>query len=133
MFCETIGKTIWQYLSTDNDPLFESTMWQFVIGGLNIEALKSEPGKPWTHPFVERLIGSCRREYTDHIFFFNEVDLKRKLKKYQKYFNEGRVHYALDGKVPSQKTGDIEIKPAKISHYAWKSYCNDRFHVPIAA
>lgn len=81
MFCEITGKTIPKYLSTDNDPLFNSSMWQFVIGGLEIETLKSEPGRPWTHPFVERLIGSCRREFTDHIFFFTEIDPRAQTKK----------------------------------------------------
>ena len=133
MFCEITGKTIPKYLSTDNDPLFKSSMWQFVIGGLEIETLKSEPGRPWTHPFVERLIRSCRREFTDHIFFFTEIDLRRKLKKYQAYFNEGRVHYSLNGKVPSQKAGEIEINKAEISNYRWNSYCHGRFQVPAAA
>jgi len=133
MFCEICGKTLPKFLSTDNDPLFESAMWQLVVGGLGFETLKSEPGKPWTHPFCERLIGSCRREYTDHIFFFGEVDLKRKLQKYQEYFNEGRVHYSLGGNVPSQRAGDLEIGLADPSDYRWKSYCNGRFHVPIAA
>jgi len=133
MLLEITGKTIPKFLSTDTDPLFEAAMWQFVIGGLEIETLKSEPGKPWTHPFVERLIGSCRREYTDYVFFINEFDLRRKLKKYQEYFNDGRVHYGLSGNVPSQKAGDIEIRQADTTNYRWKSYCNGRFNVPIAA
>jgi len=133
MFLETMGETIPTFLSTDNDPLFKSTMWQFVIYGLELNPLKSEPRKPWTHPFVERLIGSCRREYTDNIFFFGEVDLRRKLKKYQEYFNKGRVHYGLSGNVPSQRVGDIAIKQAEVSNYRWKSYCNGRYKVPLAA
>jgi hypothetical protein len=76
---------------------------------------------------------NCPREFTDHTFFFTEIDLRRKLKKYQAYFNEGRVHYSLNGKVPSQKAGEIEIKKAEISNYRWNSYCHGRFQVPAAA
>lgn len=133
MFCEIAGEKVPKFLSTDNDPLFKSLMWQFIVDGLEIKTLKSQPGKPWTHPFVERLIGSCRREFTDHVFFFNEVDLKRKLENYQAYFNDGRVHYGLFGKVPMQKAGDIEIKQAEISNYRWRTYCSGRFQVPFAA
>ena len=61
------------------------------------------------------------------------ANLRRKLKKYQEYFNDGCVHYSLNGKVPSQKAGEIEIKKAEISNYRWNSYCHGRFQVPAAA
>jgi hypothetical protein len=88
---------------------------------------------PTSHPFIERLIGSCRREYMDHIFFFNEIDLMRKLNRYMEYYNKTRVHYSLGGKVPSQKAGDLKIKQTEISSYHQKSYCNGMFKVPVAA
>jgi putative transposase len=122
-----------KYLSTDNDPLFNSIIWKLLIKSLGIETLKSIPGKPTSHPFVERLIGSCRREYMDEVFFFNEVDLERKLDSYKKYFNHGRVHASLGGSIPLQKTGDLEIKQANLSNFGWKLFCNGLYKLPIAA
>jgi len=36
-----------------------------------------------SHPFVERLIGSVRRELLDQSFFWTAADLEKKLKAYQ--------------------------------------------------
>jgi hypothetical protein len=36
---------------------------------LEIEEIKSVPSAPVSHPFVERLIGTIRREYFDRVFF----------------------------------------------------------------
>jgi putative transposase len=43
-------------------------------------------------PFIERLIGTIRREYLDHIFFWNDRDLERKLATFLQYYNHKRVH-----------------------------------------
>jgi len=52
---------------------------------------------PISHPFVERLIGTIRREYLDRVFFWNAVDLARKLEAFRDYYNGQRVHRALAG------------------------------------
>ena len=44
-----------------------------------MEEIKTVPDIPWSHPFVERLIGTIRREFLDHIMFWISVDLERKL------------------------------------------------------
>jgi putative transposase len=126
-------KSLPKYLSTDNDPLFNSIIWNLLIKSLEIKSLKSIPGKPTSHPFVERLIGSCRREYMDKVFFFIEVDLARKLDFYKIYFNQGRVHASLGGNIPLHKSGDLEIKKANLSNYDWKSFCNGLYKLPFAA
>jgi hypothetical protein len=40
-----------------------------------------------SHPFVERLIGTIRREYRDHVFFWNDRNLERKLVDFANYYN----------------------------------------------
>ena len=65
--------------STDNDPLFKSFLWKFVLKCCEIDEVKSVPHQPWTHPFVERLIRSIRNEYMDKVFFWNIVDLRKSL------------------------------------------------------
>jgi transposase InsO family protein len=77
------GKVPPRYLSTDNDPLFEYHRWQANLRILEIDRIRSIPFTPVSHPFVERLIGTIRRELLDHTLFWNAVDLQRKLEAFQ--------------------------------------------------
>jgi transposase InsO family protein len=56
-------------ISTDSDPLFQYHRWKANLRVLEIEEVKSLPYVPMSHPFVERLIGSVRRELLDQTFF----------------------------------------------------------------
>ena len=58
---------------------------------------------PWQNPFVERVIGSIRRECTDHIIAVGERHLSRVLQKYAAYYNEARTHLSLDRNSPSPR------------------------------
>ena len=120
-------------ISTDNDPLFTSHRWLANLRILDAEEVKTVPYVPRSHPFVERLIGSIRREFLDHVFFWNERDLERRLRGYQRYFNEDRAHASLDGKTPLEKTGYLRSRPAPLSNYAWKNHCGGMFQLPPAA
>ena len=51
--------------------------------------------------FVERLIGTARREFLDHFFFWNVADLQPKLDAFQHYYNTQRVHTSLDSRPPT--------------------------------
>ena len=52
-----------RHLSTDHDPLFEAHQWTANLRILEIDAIKTVPHVPRSHPFVERLIGTTRREF----------------------------------------------------------------------
>jgi hypothetical protein len=67
------------YLSSDHDPLFNYQRWRANLRVLDIEEIKSVPYAPMSHPFIERLIGTIRRELLDQIFFWNQSDLQAKL------------------------------------------------------
>jgi len=54
-----------RYLSSDNDPLFRYQRRQANLRSLEIQEIKSVPYVPLSHPFVERLIGTIRREFLD--------------------------------------------------------------------
>ena len=88
---------------------------------------------PWSHPFVERLIGTVRRELLDRTFFWNDVDLERKLAAYQQYFNSSRIHQGIDGQRPSVKYSDAESVTTNADHLQWRRHCNGLFVVPEAA
>ena len=133
MLCEVFPETLPKYLSTDNDPLFKSAAWSMLMYAFQLEELKSTPRKPWTHPFVERVIGSTRREYLNQTFFWTKLDLERKLSEYQKYFNEGRVHSGICGKFPAELAGEKKPAVADLDNFGWESFCNGRFKTPVAA
>jgi hypothetical protein len=94
-----------KYLSTDHDPPFRFHRWLANLRVLEIEPIKSVPYAPVSDPFVERLIGTIRREYLDRVFFWSAVDLVRKLGEFRNYYNAHRVHRALDGTTPMQRVG----------------------------
>src|SRR5438034_11717828 len=54
------------------------------------------PGSPWQNGYVERLIGTIRRECLDHMIVFGEAHLRRTLGKYAAYYNESRIHRSLE-------------------------------------
>jgi putative transposase len=68
--CATVGQSKPKYLSTDHDPLFRFHRWLANLRVLEVEEMKSVPCAPLSHPFVERLIGTIRREYFDQVFIF---------------------------------------------------------------
>ena len=117
-------------ISTDNDPLFQYHRWKANLRVLEIEEVKSLPYVPMSHPFVERLIGSVRRELIDQTFFWTATDLKNKLRGYQCYYNEHRCHSGRDGTTPV----DSELKEViDIRDYRWKRHCRGVFQLPVAA
>jgi len=136
MFNEIISrKGLPKYLSSDNDPLFRFYRWKSNLRILDIEEIKTIPETPISHPFVERLIGSVRREYLDHVFFLNKYDLQKKLDHFQEYYNETRAHSSLEMKTPKEiaSENNIEKKVASLDNYQWSSRCNGLYKLPMAA
>ena len=71
-----------KYLSSDNDPLFLFHCWQANLRILEIDEIKTVPYVPLSHPFIERLIGTIRRELLDQVLYRNASNLKQKLMNY---------------------------------------------------
>ena len=63
------GQPLPKRLSSDHDPLFRFHRWRANLRILDIEEIKSVPFVPRSHPFIERLIGTLRREHLDQTFF----------------------------------------------------------------
>ena len=59
----------------NHDPLFEVHRSTANLRILEIDEIKTVPHVPLSHPFVERLIGTVRREFLDHVLFWNAVIL----------------------------------------------------------
>ena len=80
-----------KHLSSDNDPLFLYHQWQANLRILGVDEIKTVPYTPLSHPFIERIIGTIRREFLDHILFWNATDLEKKLTDFQAYYNQHRA------------------------------------------
>ena len=134
MFNKAISKQgIPHYLSSDNDPLFQYHQWQANLRILEITEIKTVPYVPLSHPFVERLIGTIRREYLDHIFFWNAADLERKLNAFQGYYNNHRVHSSLSSNTPVESSGKPHLANANLHEFSWQSHCRGLFQLPVSA
>ena len=120
-------------LSTDHDPLFQFHRWQANLRILDVEMVQTVPQVPWSHPFIERLIATLRREYLDRLFFWTANDLERKLGLFKNYYNAARVHQGLYGDTPGEKAGDPTPQAANLENYRWQSHCHGLFELPIAA
>ena len=122
-----------KHVSTDHDPLFRFHRWLANLRVLEIDEIKTVPYAPVSHPFVERLIGTVRREYLDQVVFWNAADLARKLAAFAVYYNAHRVHRSLDGTTPAQLAGAPSPAAAAFNGYAWRQHCRGLFQTPIAA
>jgi len=89
-----------KYLSSDHDPLYKFHQWQANLRILEVTEIKTVPYVPLSHPFVERLIGTIRREYLDHTLFWTSADLENKLLDFKTYYNHHRTHHAREGRTP---------------------------------
>lgn len=112
-----------KYLSSDNDPLFQYHHRQANLRILEIQQIRSLPYAPLSHHFVERLIGTIRREFVDQMLFWDATDLAQKLEGFRRYYNAHRVHTALDDSTPAEISGRSIIRLADLSQFQWKSHC----------
>lgn len=88
------------------------------------------PYVPMSHPFVERLIGTIRRECLDRTLFWTAADLERKLLDFQHYYDGYRTHAGLDGRTPEPP---VSQQFANLRSYRWRQHCRGLYQTPIAA
>jgi transposase InsO family protein len=128
----TRGHTSPTYLSSDHDRLYRFHQWQANLRILDVEEIKTVPYAPLSHPFVERLIGTIRRECLDRTLFWTAADLEMKLFEFQRYYNCHRTHAGLDGRTP-EPSPDAGCLRASVRAYRWQSHCRGLYQTPIAA
>ena len=88
-----------RFLICDHDSIYGQDFRER-IRHLGIEEVVIAYRSPWQNPYVERLIGSIRRECLDHVIVFNEAHLLRILTEYFAYYHEARSHLSLDRNAP---------------------------------
>jgi putative transposase len=87
------------YLIRDRDGVYGKP-FRHRLEGMGIEEVLTAPLSPWQKPFVERLIGSIRRECLNHVLVLGEQHLRRILTLYFAYYHRARTHLALDKDAP---------------------------------
>ena len=130
MFQQAIRRqSLPKYLSSDHDPLYRFHQWQANLRVLEVREIKTVPYVPLSHPFIERLIGTIRRECLDRTLFWTTADLEAKLTEFQHYYNKHRAHAGLDGRLPDSNGP----APINIASYRWQKHCRGLYQTPIAA
>ena len=91
-----------KYLLRDHDSIY-GLHFQRCAQALGLEEVRIAPRSPWQSPYVERLIGSVRRECLDHVIVLNQAHLHRLLKTYFAYYHRSRTHLGLDKDAPEPR------------------------------
>jgi putative transposase len=90
------------YLLRDRDAVYGG-VFSRRAQALGIREVKTAPRSPWQNPYVERLIGTLRRECLDHMVVLNETHLCRLLRDYLFYYHSARTHLSLDKDAPEPR------------------------------
>ncbi len=100
-----------RHLHRDRDSIYGRKLKR-KLTVIDIEEVISARKLPWQNPYVERVIGSIRRECTDHIIALGERHLLGTLLRYQAYHNQARCHMCLHGNAPEPRS--IENGPGEV-------------------
>jgi len=92
-----------RFLLRDRDAIF-GAVFRRRMRNMGIEEVVAARRSPWQNPYAERVIGSIRRECTDHFIVLGENHLRRILLSYQIYYNESRTHLSLARNSPFPRT-----------------------------
>ena len=87
-----------RYLLHDRDTVFADV--STTIAAMNIQEVRTAPRSPWQNAYVERVIGSIRRECLDHVIAVSAAGLQRVLTEYSAYYMRSRTHLALEKDAP---------------------------------
>ena len=102
------------YLIRDNDGSY-GQIFKGRLRSMGIRDRPISPRSPWQNAYVERLIGTLRRDCLDHVLIFGERHLRRVLTAYSIYYNETRTHLGLSKDTPlpraTQRFGTITAVP----------------------
>jgi putative transposase len=103
------NETAPRYLLRDWDAVYGECFTR-CLANMGIREVIIAPKAPWQNPFVERVIGSIRRECLDHYLILNEAHLRRLLRGYIAYYNTARPHQSLDHNSPQPR----EVHPPEL-------------------
>ncbi len=112
-----------RYLLRDRDASYGAA-FRKRVEAMDITEVLTAPRSPWQNAYVERVIGSIRRECLDHIVIFNERHLRRVLSSYVDYYHRTRTHLSLDKDCPDSRP----IMPRRIGRVVARPQINGLHH-----
>lgn len=95
-----------RYLIRDNDAIYSRAV-QATLRQMGVEEVRTAPRSPWQSPYVERWIGTLRREVLDHVIVYNERHLRKVVTDYLVYYHQARCHQSLEDNAPEPR----EVEP----------------------
>jgi len=101
-----------RFLLHDGDATFDAAFGR-TAEAFGLTSVRTAPRSPWQNPYVERVIGSIRRECLDHVIVVNERHLRRVLRSYVTYYAHSRTHLALGKDTPDGRAID-PVGPGRI-------------------
>jgi putative transposase len=110
-----------RYLLRDRDAVY-GVAFSRRVQTMGIHEVKTAPRSPWQNSYVERLIGTLRRECLDHVVVLNEIHLRRLLRDYLIYYHSARTHLSLGKDSPAPRRWSASIK-AGSSRRRWTAAC----------
>ena len=96
-----------KHLIRDRDGIYGS-QFRKRVKSMDIEEILTAPRSPWQNAYVERMIGSIRRDCLDHVVILNERQLKRILTSYFSYYHRWRTHLSLEMDSPSSRPEQLQ-------------------------
>lgn len=112
-----------RYLIRDRDGIYGEAVRR-CLAGLHIEEVVTAPHSPWQNAYVERLIGSIRRELLDHVVVWNEGHLRRLLSAYLEYYHQARPHMGLGQNAPEPRV----VEPPESGRVVAQSMVGGLYH-----
>jgi putative transposase len=122
-----------KYLLRDRDRIY-GEQFRKQVEVMNINEVLSAPRSPWQRAYVERVIGSIRRECLDHVIVFDEESLRRTLRSYFCYYHRSRLHLSFNKDSPDsrsvQSVGKVIAFPEVGGlHHRYESASPNRFQL----
>jgi transposase InsO family protein len=91
-----------RFLVRDRDSIYGAE-FRRRVRGMGIAEVLTALRSPWQNAFAERIIGTIRREFLDHVIVLNEHHLRRRLTRYLRYYHRSRTHLALEKDAPEPR------------------------------
>ena len=91
-----------RYLLRDRDRIFGADVVE-QVKAMGIKQVLAAPRSPWQRAYIERVIGTMRRECLDHVIVWSEAGLSRHLRRFADYYHRSRTHLGLEKDTPESR------------------------------
>jgi Integrase core domain len=119
-----------RYVLRDRDAIYGGD-FAAMTRDMGMEEVLTAPRSPWQNPFVERLVGSIRRECLDHVIVWNERSLRRTLHTYLAYYQRSRTHLALGKDAPEPRAVESPEQGCVVAIPQVGDYTTDISEAPL--